>query len=69
MAELVYTRTFRGIVPAVHHVPQLRNGKPVEVLARHTLTDEQAQLTLAELSSLFPPPSITTEDGTKLELK
>lgn len=69
MAELVYRRTIKGIAGEIWHVPQRHNDKPKETLARHALTDEQALMRIDELRQLFPPPHITTEDGTKLELK
>lgn len=65
---LVYVRINGRISPQVWHTPQTRSGKEVPFLEKHELTSEQVSLSLDELTKLFPPPHIITEDGTKLVL-
>lgn len=59
----VYVRGTRG--PAPEKWPELlRNAsnKPILVLAAHSLTPAQAELSIDELAVIFPPPPSMTDD-------
>lgn len=60
---MVYVTGLRGPVPEKWPVI-LRdmNGKPKPYLALHTLTPEQAKLSLDELMVIFPPPKVDVSE-------